>query len=83
VFARSSILEPRLLRFSRQSHVWDPRWYKPRWPVFQPRRGGRMAVAGCGGRLRLSAQRKSRAMLYFRMRDCKVVRFSPRRAAAP
>jgi endonuclease/exonuclease/phosphatase family metal-dependent hydrolase len=45
VLARSSILEPRILRFSRQSHIWDPRWYKPRLAVFQPRRGGRMALA--------------------------------------
>ena len=29
------------------------------------------------------AQLNWRAMLYFRMRDCKVVRFIPRRAAAP
>lgn len=29
------------------------------------------------------AQRNWRAMLYFRIRDCNVVRFSPRRAAAP
>ena len=29
------------------------------------------------------AQLNWRAMLYFRIRDCNVVRFSPRRAAAP
>jgi len=45
VFARSSILEPRILRFSRQSSVWEPHWFLPRWQVFQPRRGGRMALA--------------------------------------
>jgi len=55
VFARGGIEEPRILRFSRQSHAWDPHWFTPRWPVFQPRRGGRMALTAeiaCGpGRL--------------------------------
>ncbi len=45
VFARCRIAAPRILRFSRQSDVWCPRWYLPRWSVFQPRLGGRMALA--------------------------------------
>ena len=44
VFARCQILEPRILRFSRQSNIWRPRLFLPEWPVFQPRRGGRMAL---------------------------------------
>jgi endonuclease/exonuclease/phosphatase family metal-dependent hydrolase len=44
VFARSRIVEPRVLRFGRQSDIWRPRWYLPRWSAFQPRRGGRMAL---------------------------------------
>lgn len=45
VLARAPIRKPRVLRFHRQSHAWDPHWYLPRWPVFQPRRGARMALA--------------------------------------
>ena len=44
VFARCQILEPRILRFSRQSDIWRPRLFLPEWPVFQPRTGGRMAL---------------------------------------
>jgi endonuclease/exonuclease/phosphatase family metal-dependent hydrolase len=44
VFARSPIVEPRILRFSRQSDFWRPRWYLPKWPTFQPRSGGRIAL---------------------------------------
>lgn len=44
VFARSRIMAPRILRFSRQSDRWRPRWYLPCWSVLQPRRGGRMAL---------------------------------------
>lgn len=44
VFARCRIDAPRVLRFRRQSDYWRPRWYLPRWPVFQPRHGGRMAL---------------------------------------
>ncbi len=44
VLARCPITAPRILRFERQSDVWRPRWFLPRWPVFQPRRGGRMAL---------------------------------------
>lgn len=45
VLARCHILEPRILRFNRQSDFWDPHWFVPKLPVFQPRRGGRMALA--------------------------------------
>ncbi len=44
VFARCQIDVPHILRFSRQSDYWRPRWYLPQWPVFQPRHGGRMAL---------------------------------------
>ena len=44
VLARCQILEPRILRFSRQSDFWDPHWFVPKWPVFQPRKGARMAL---------------------------------------
>ena len=45
VFARCPIEAPRILRFGRQSSYWRPRRFLPRWPVFQPRHGGRMALA--------------------------------------
>jgi endonuclease/exonuclease/phosphatase family metal-dependent hydrolase len=38
------ILNPRLIRFSRQSHFWQPRWYLPRMEPFQERLGGRIAL---------------------------------------
>ncbi len=38
------IRSPRLLRFSRQSSRWLPRWYLPNWPFFQRRLGGRIAL---------------------------------------
>ena len=47
------ISNPRLIRFSRQSHFWQPRWFLPRIEPFQERLGGRIAlvaeinVAGC------------------------------------
>ncbi|MFB3902048.1 MAG: endonuclease/exonuclease/phosphatase family protein [Acidobacteriota bacterium] len=44
VLARWEMTGPRILRFSRQSNIWRPRWYLPPWPWFQPRRGGRMAL---------------------------------------
>jgi endonuclease/exonuclease/phosphatase family metal-dependent hydrolase len=44
IFARSPISHPRILRFARQAHFWEPRWYLPRWQVFQRRKGGRMAL---------------------------------------
>ena len=44
VLARWRIEQARVLRFQQQSDVWRPRWFLPRWPAFQPRRGGRMAL---------------------------------------
>ena len=44
VLARCRIGASRVLRFSRQSDIWRPRWFLPRWAAFQPRRGGRMAL---------------------------------------
>lgn len=38
------ILNPRLIRFSQQSHFWQPRWYLPRIEPFQERLGGRIAL---------------------------------------
>jgi endonuclease/exonuclease/phosphatase family metal-dependent hydrolase len=55
VFARYQIVAPRILRFSRQSDRWRPRWFLPRWAAFQPRVGGRMALVAevAFGRTRL------------------------------
>lgn len=44
VLARWRIDQAKTLRFKRQSDVWRPRWFLPRWPAFQPRTGGRMAL---------------------------------------
>lgn len=44
VLARCQIAAPRVLRFNHQSGIWRPRWFLPRWAVFQPRSGGRMAL---------------------------------------
>ena len=38
------ISNPRLIRFSRQSHFWRPRWFLPRIEPFQERLGGRIAL---------------------------------------
>lgn len=38
------ISSPRLIRFSRQSHFWQPRWFLPRIEPFQERLGGRIAL---------------------------------------
>ena len=38
------ILNPRLIRFSRQSHFWQPHWFLPRIEPFQERLGGRIAL---------------------------------------
>jgi endonuclease/exonuclease/phosphatase family metal-dependent hydrolase len=43
--ARWPISNPRLIRFSRQSHFWRPRWYLPKMEPFQERLGGRIALA--------------------------------------
>jgi len=42
--SRWPILNPRLIRFSRQSHFWQPHWYLPRIEPFQERLGGRIAL---------------------------------------
>lgn len=44
VLVRSGIEGSRTIRFRRQSEFWEPRWFLPRWPAFQPRLGGRMAL---------------------------------------
>ena len=38
------ISEPRLIRFSRQSHFWNPHWFLPNIEPFQERLGGRIAL---------------------------------------
>lgn len=38
------ISNPRLIRFSRQSHFWQPHWFLPRIEPFQERFGGRIAL---------------------------------------
>ena len=38
------ISKPRLIRFSRQSHFWQPRWFLPNIEPFQERLGGRIAL---------------------------------------
>jgi endonuclease/exonuclease/phosphatase family metal-dependent hydrolase len=39
------ISKPRLIRFSRQSHFWQPHWFLPNREPFQERLGGRIALA--------------------------------------
>jgi endonuclease/exonuclease/phosphatase family metal-dependent hydrolase len=38
------ILNPRLVRFSKQSRFWQPHWFLPNIEPFQGRRGGRIAL---------------------------------------
>jgi endonuclease/exonuclease/phosphatase family metal-dependent hydrolase len=38
------ISNPRLIRFSKQSHFWQPHWFLPRIEPFQERVGGRIAL---------------------------------------
>jgi endonuclease/exonuclease/phosphatase family metal-dependent hydrolase len=38
------ILNPRLIRFSKQSHFWRPHWFLPKIEPFQERLGGRIAL---------------------------------------
>jgi endonuclease/exonuclease/phosphatase family metal-dependent hydrolase len=38
------ISKPRLIRFSRQSHFWQPHWFLPNIEPFQERLGGRVAL---------------------------------------
>jgi len=42
--SRWPISRPRLIRFSRQSNFWQPRWFLPRIEPFQERIGGRIAL---------------------------------------
>jgi endonuclease/exonuclease/phosphatase family metal-dependent hydrolase len=49
ILSRFPIYSSRILRFSHQSKHWQPRPYLPRWPVFQPRLGGRMALIAAIG----------------------------------
>ena len=44
ILSRFPIRSSRILPFTHQSNHWQPRAYLPRWPVFQPRLGGRMAL---------------------------------------
>lgn len=43
--SRYPISNARLIHFHEQSTFWRPHAYKPRWPIFQERLGGRMALA--------------------------------------
>ena len=38
------ISKPRLIRFARQSHFWQPHWFLPSIEPFQERLGGRIAL---------------------------------------
>jgi len=42
--SRWPISNPRLIRFSRQSHFWQPHWFLPNIEPFQERLGGRIAL---------------------------------------
>jgi len=42
--SRTPIVNPRILRFDKQSNFWSPRWYVPSIGPFQRRLGGRMAL---------------------------------------
>jgi endonuclease/exonuclease/phosphatase family metal-dependent hydrolase len=44
ILSRFPIQSSRVLRFTHQSTYWQPRPYLPRWSIFQPRLGGRMAL---------------------------------------
>jgi endonuclease/exonuclease/phosphatase family metal-dependent hydrolase len=44
ILARWPISNPRLIRFARQSHFWQPHWFVPRIEPFQERLGGRIAL---------------------------------------
>jgi endonuclease/exonuclease/phosphatase family metal-dependent hydrolase len=49
------IMNPRIIRFDRQSAFWRPHWYLPRIAPFQERLGGRIALVAeveiCGQRV--------------------------------
>jgi len=42
--SRWPLVNPRSIRFNKQSDFWHPRWYLPNMPLFQERRGGRIAL---------------------------------------
>src|SRR6266403_3301549 len=44
ILSKWPISNPRLIRFSRQSHFWQPRWFLPNREPFQERLGGRIAL---------------------------------------
>jgi endonuclease/exonuclease/phosphatase family metal-dependent hydrolase len=44
LLARGEILNPRVLRFSRQTGFWRPRRWLPNWAPMQRRNGGRIAL---------------------------------------
>ena len=44
VLSKWPISNPRLIRFSRQSHFWQPHWFVPKIEPFQERLGGRIAL---------------------------------------
>lgn len=43
-FSRWPLINPRVIRFARQSDFWHPHWFLPRHAPFQERLGGRMAL---------------------------------------
>jgi len=45
ILSKWPILNPRLIRFSKQSHFWQPHWFLPKIEPFQERLGGRIALA--------------------------------------
>jgi endonuclease/exonuclease/phosphatase family metal-dependent hydrolase len=42
--SRCRLMNPRVIRFRRQSNFWHPRWFLPRTQPFQERIGGRIAL---------------------------------------
>ena len=44
ILSKWPISNPRLIRFSRQSHFWQPHWFLPNMEPFQERLGGRIAL---------------------------------------
>lgn len=44
VLGKWPLSNPRLIRFSRQSHFWQPHWFVPKIEPFQERLGGRIAL---------------------------------------
>jgi endonuclease/exonuclease/phosphatase family metal-dependent hydrolase len=48
--SRLPLLNPRILKFRRQSPFWRPRWFLPSLPILQRRLGARMALV-CESRI--------------------------------